>query len=210
MIYGSLNREDYLKYHATLAEPADVKFSKVAIGMWNFMKAWENWEPRTLSDNGKIICVCFMKLSGQGGAKVLFISNIFTPSDGRGKGAAREMLDQNIKEAVTKGATSIRLDCNKSALGFYDKLGMTYWGATISHSMFCDLPIDSSGVECFQESKNKTAEEILNAYPSKLREAKIKWINKKVKRNDEFGFNHPSRYEEFLLIFTRKMLPFID
>jgi hypothetical protein len=75
---------------------------------------------------------------------------------------------------------------------------MTYWGATISHSMFCDLPISNKGVECFKETQNLTANEILNKYSSDLKAAKIKWISKKVKKHKEFDFKHPSRYNEFV------------
>lgn len=199
MIYKSLDRDQYLSYHNTLVGD-DKKFSKVAIGMWDFMKAWDSWNPRVLEADGEILAVCFMKISGQAKSKVLFISNIFTPTPGRGKGSAREMLHRNIIEAVEAGATSIRLDCNRSALGFYDKLGMTYWGTTISHSMYCDLPINSKGVECFKETQNLSAIEILSKYDSGLRAAKIKWIAKKVKKHGEFDFGHPSRYEDFMSV----------
>lgn len=200
MIYKTLDKTEYLKYNSTLTGK-DFKFSKVAIGMWDFMKAWEDWPPRVLEENGQILSVCFMKISSQAKSKVLFISNIFTPESGRGKGSAREMLNRNILEAVELGATSIRLDCNKSALGFYDKLGMTYWGATISHSMFCDLPINNKGVACFEQTKNMSTIDILYSYPQELRNAKIKWIMKKVKEHKEFDFGHPSRYDEFMKYF---------
>jgi hypothetical protein len=197
MIYKTLDKNEYLSYHNTL-DGKDKKFSKVAMGMWDFMKAWDAWPPRVLEQDGEILSVCFMKISGQAKAKVLFISNIFTPTPGRGKGSAKEMLHRNILEAVELGATSIRLDCNKSALGFYDKLGMTYWGTTISHSMFCDLPINERGVQCFNDTKNMSATEILNKYSPDLKAAKIKWIAKKVKKHGEFDFGHPSRYDEYL------------
>ena len=198
MIYKTLDKSDYLKYHNTLVGK-DQKFSKVAIGMWDFMKAWDEWPPRVLEQDGEILSVCFMKISGQAKHyKVLFISNIFTPTPGRGKGSAREMLHRNILEAVEAGATSIRLDCIRAALGFYDKLGMTYWGTTISHSMFCDLPINNKGVECFKETQHLSATEILNKYGSDLKAAKIKWIAKKVKKHKEFDYGHPSRYDDFM------------
>lgn len=199
--YKTLDREQYLDYHNTL-DGKDKKFSKVAIGMWDFMKAWDTWPVRILEEDGKIISVCFMKISGQAKYKVLFISNIFTPEQGRGKGSAREMLHRNILEAVSLGATSIRLDCNKKALGFYDKLGFTYWGTTIGKSMFCDLPINNKGIEYFKELKLKSAEEILHSYPSELTKAKIKWIQKKVKKHKEFDFGHESRYNEFVTLTT--------
>ena len=200
MMYKTLDKNDYLRYHNTLTGK-DFKFSKIAIGMWDFRKAWGEWPPRTFEENGKILSVCFMKISGQAKSKVLFISNIFTPEFGRGKGSAREMLNHNILEAVEQGATSIRLDCNKSALGFYDKIGMTYWGTTISHSMFCDLPINNKGVECFKDTQNLNSLEILNSYPQELRSAKIKWIIKKIKKHKEFDFGHPSRHDEFVKYF---------
>ena len=205
MNYVTLTKGEYIsKVHNLLIEPDDKKFSKVAIGMWDFMKAWDDWGVRTLWDSNNLVSACFMKVSGQAGTKVLFISNIFTPVSGRGKGGAREMLDQNIKESVSLGATTIRLDCNQKALGFYDKLEMTYWGTTISHSMFCDLPIDSSGVDSFQKTKTISAKEILDSYSPKLREAKIKWIYRKVKSHQEFDFGHPSRYQEFMQIYTEQ------
>jgi hypothetical protein len=204
MIYKALTKPEYLSsVHSLLTDPSDIKFSRVAIGMWDFMKAWEQWPVRVLLQENEVISVCFMKISSQAGSKVLFISNIFTPTSGRGKGGAREMLDRNIKEAVALGATTIRLDCNRKALGFYDKLNMSYWGTTISHSMFCDLPIDVSGVDSFKKTKNLSASEILDSYPKKLREAKIKWIHKKVKKHKEFDFGHPSRCDEFMKIYEQ-------
>jgi len=205
MIYKTLDKTEYLSYHNTLVGK-DKKFSKVAMGMWNFMKAWEKWPPRVLEENGEILSVCFMKLSNQAKTKVLFISNIFTPTPGRGKGSAREMLHRNILEAVELGARTIRLDCNRAALGFYDKLGMTYWGTTISHSMFCDLPINNGGVQCFRETQNFSATEILNTYSADLKAAKIKWILKKVKKHGKFDFGHPSRYEDFMQLVDFKKL----
>ena len=192
-----MSRDAYIEYHDSLIGN-DKKFSKVAIGMWDFMKAWDAWPVRALIDDKTITSICFMKISSQAGHKVLFISNIFTPVAGRGQGAAREMLHRNILEAVELGADTIRMDCNKSALPFYDKLGITYWGATISHSMYCDLPINNKGVDSLSETKYTSSLDILNTYPSKLREAKINWIAKKVKKHPEFDFGHPSRYDEFM------------
>ena len=196
MEYLQFDRDWYLQYHETL-EGKDFKFSKVAIGMWDFMKAWEKWPVRVLKEGEDIVNVCFMKVSGQAQTKVLFISNIFTPSECRGKGFAKEMLDRNITDALSLGSETIRMDCNQNALGFYDSIGMSYWGTTIERSMFCDLPINDSGVANFERLKNWSAAEILDSYSPKLREAKIKWIAKKVRKHEEFDYGHPSRYNEF-------------
>ncbi len=203
MDYLTFTREEYLTFHQTLEGP-DFKFSKVAIGMWDFMKAWDKWPVRILRNGEDIVNVCFMKVSGQAGTKVLFISNIFTPSWARGKGYAREMLDRNILEAVGLGAETMRLDCNQKALGFYDSIGLSYWGTTIEKSMFCDLPIDGSGVGKLRSYQNRSASEILDSYPPRLRTAKLKWIKKKVRRHDEFDYGHPSRYEQFMRIWERE------
>ena len=208
MKYETLNKQEYLTFHETL-EGKDKKFSKTAIGMWDFMKAWDNWGVKVLKENDSVISVCFMKVSGQAGHKVLFISNIFTPESGRGKGSAREMLNCNIKQATNDHlATTIRLDCNRAALPFYDKLGMTYWGTTISESMFCDLPINNKGVDSLAETTYTSSLDIINSYDTKLREAKIKWIQKKVSENDKYDYGHPSRYQEFLKITSHAVLEF--
>ncbi len=205
MHYVALSKYQYLELvHSRLEDPKDIRFSKVAMGMWDFMKAWDKWPVRTLWEDNDIVSSCFMKLSNQAGSKVLFISNIFTPVAGRGKGLAKEMLDRNIKEAVDIGATSIRLDCNRKALPFYDKLGVTYWGATVSESMFCDLPINEKGVLSFLETKDMPSEDILNSYNTKLREAKMKWINRKVHKHRQYDFGHPSRYDEFIDLMKKK------
>lgn len=203
MDYLTFTREEYLAFHQTLVG-TDFKFSKVAIGMWDFMKAWDKWPVRILRNGEDIVNVCFMKVSGQAGTKVLFISNILTPSQGRGKGYAREMLDRNILEAVSLGAETMRLDCNQKALGFYDSIGLSYWGTTIEKSMFCDLPISDAGVEGLWVYRNQSASEILDSYAPKLRTAKIKWIKKKVRRHEEFDYGHPSRYEQFMPIWERE------
>lgn len=197
MQYETLTRDQYLEFHQTLRDK-DFKFSKVAIGMWDFMKAWEKWPTRVLKDGDEIVSICFMKVSGQAQTKVLFISNIFTPTEHKKKGYAREMLDRNIREAVNLEAMTLRMDCNRKALAFYDALGTSYWGTTIEQSMFCDLPIDDSGVEGFWNHRNTSARDLLSLYPEKLRQAKMKWIAKKVRRHEEFDYGHPSRYGEFM------------
>jgi hypothetical protein len=83
---------------------------------------------------------------------------------------------------------------------------MTYWGTTIGHSMFCDLPINSKGVECFNTTKNLSAVEIFNAYSPELKTAKIKWISRKVKKHEKVDFGHPSRYNEFMSLQVFKTL----
>jgi len=204
MDYLTLTREKYLAYHQTLAGN-DFKFSKVAIGMWDFMKGWDKWPPRALVRGEDIVNVCFMKLSNQAQTKVLFISNILTPSAHRGQGHAREMLDRNILEAVAEGASTMRMDCNQKALPFYDALGFSYWGTTIERSMFFDLPVDGEGIEGIWKYRNQGASEILDSYGDKLRTAKVKWIAKKVRKHEDFDYGHPSRYGEFVRIRQREL-----
>jgi hypothetical protein len=52
-----------------------------------------------------------------------------------------------------------------------------------------------SDIEDFQKSlrKDDDKDRLL-----KLREAKIKWIKKKVDKHESFDYGHPSRYEEFI------------
>jgi hypothetical protein len=72
--------------------------------------------------------------------------------------------------------------------------------------MFCDLPINERGIECFRETQNKNANEILNMYSADLKAAKLKWIAKKVKKHKEFDFGHPSRYDDFMSVVDFKTL----
>jgi len=70
--------------------------------------------------------------------------------------------------------------------------------------MFCDLPINEKGVLSFLETKDMSSEDILNSYNTKLREAKMKWINRKVHKHRQYDFGHPSRYDEFIDLMKKK------
>jgi hypothetical protein len=192
------DKETYLHYHESLS-PSDKAFSKVAIQAWDWMNGWEKSPPHILLAGKLIANICFSKVSKQADSKVLTIWNIFTPEGSRGQGFARDMLDARIVAAVEEGATSIRMQCQKTALGFYDNLGITYWGA-LYKAMYCDLPISASGVEHFWEIKSHDSQLILDSYSERLQLAKVKWIARKIKNHEKNDFGHPSRYSEFLAL----------
>lgn len=198
MQYKTINKQEYIKLYETITDDKASHFAKAAIGAWDYMSGWDRWDPRVLEEDGKINSVCFMKVSNQVGYKVLYICNIFTLPEFRKKGYGRILLDENIKEAVSIGASSIRMDCNKKALPFYDSLNAVYWGVALNKSMFCDLPINSKGVESFGSHKGKTASEIISSYDKKLQDAKIKWFHKKLRDHQKLDYGHPSLYDNFM------------
>jgi GNAT superfamily N-acetyltransferase len=199
MNYRTINKAQYLALHNTITDDKTFKFSKAAISAWDFMKGWDKWDPRVLEDEGVINSICFMKVSGQAGSKVLYICNIFTLPEFRKKGYGKMLLDLNIKEAVADyDAESIRMDCNKKALAFYDSLGAVYWGTTPNKSMFCDLPINSNGVASLGSHGAKSSSDILNTYNPRLRDAKIAWIKKKLRDHDALDYGHPSLRDNFM------------
>lgn len=205
MNYKTIDKAEYVALHNTITDDKAFKFSKAAISAWDFMKGWDKWNPRVLEDNGVINSVCFMKVSGQAGSKVLYICNIFTLPEFRKKGYGKILLDYNIKEAVKDyGAESLRMDCNKKALPFYDSLGVVYWGTAPNKSMFCDLPINSSGVASLGSHGGKSPTEILNTYGTQLREAKVKWIKKKLRDHAALDYGHPSMHDDFMAEFDNE------
>lgn len=206
MNYKIIDKAAYVALHNTITDDKAFKFSKAAISAWDFMKGWDKWNPRVLEDSkGVINSVCFMKVSGQAGSKVLYICNIFTLPEFRKKGYGKILLDYNIKEAVdVYGAESLRMDCNQKALPFYDSLGVVYWGTAPNKSMFCDLPISSNGVASLGSHGGKSPTEILNSYGTKLREAKVKWIKKKLRDHAALDYGHPSLHDDFMAEFDNE------
>jgi len=205
MNYKTINKDEYVALHNTITDDKAFKFSKAAISAWDFMKGWDKWDPRVLEEDGKINSVCFMKVSGQAGSKVLYICNIFTLPEFRKKGYGKILLDYNIKEAVQDyGASSLRMDCNKKALPFYDSLGVVYWGTAPNKSMFCDLPINNNGVSSLGSHGKKNSAEILQTYDARLKEAKIKWIKKKLRDHDKLDYGHPSLHDDFMANFNNE------
>jgi GNAT superfamily N-acetyltransferase len=56
----------------------------------------------------------------------------------RGKGSARLLCEDSLKRARASGATYYRVSSEKSAVGFYERLGFRFWGAQKSG---CQLSI---------------------------------------------------------------------
>ena len=77
----------------------------------------------------------------------------------RGKGSARLLCEDSLKRARSNGATYFRVSSEKSAVGFYERLGFKFWGAQKSG---CQLSIFRIGGDTFLEGDYDYSDTTIN------------------------------------------------
>ena len=77
----------------------------------------------------------------------------------RGKGSARILCEDSLKRARTNGATYFRVSSEKSAVGFYERLGFKFWGAQKSG---CSLSVFRIGGDTFLEGDYDLSDTTIN------------------------------------------------
>lgn len=77
----------------------------------------------------------------------------------RGKGSARLLCEDSLKRARANGATYFRVSSEKSAVGFYERLGFRFWGAQKSGTQ---LSIFRIGGDTFLEGDYDYSDTTIN------------------------------------------------
>lgn len=77
----------------------------------------------------------------------------------RGKGSARLLCEDSLIRARTNGATYFRVSSEKSAVGFYERLGFKFWGAQKSG---CSLSVFRIGGNTFLEGDYDLSDTTIN------------------------------------------------
>ena len=77
----------------------------------------------------------------------------------RGKGSARLLCEDSLKRARTNGATYFRVSSEKSAVGFYERLGFKFWGAQKSG---CSLSVFRIAGNTFLEGDYDLSDTTIN------------------------------------------------
>jgi len=77
----------------------------------------------------------------------------------RGKGSARLLCEDSLKRARANGATYFRVSSEKSAVGFYERLGFRFWG---SQKSGCQLSIFRIGGDTYVEGDYDYSDTTIN------------------------------------------------
>jgi GNAT superfamily N-acetyltransferase len=77
----------------------------------------------------------------------------------RGKGSARLLCEDSLKRARTNGAIYFRVSSEKTAVGFYERLGFKFWGAQKSGTQ---LSIFRIGGDTFLEGDYDYSDTTIN------------------------------------------------
>ena len=77
----------------------------------------------------------------------------------RGKGSARLLCEDSLIRAKANGASYFRVSSEKSAVGFYERLGFKFWGAQKSG---CSLSVFRIGGNTFLEGDYDLSDTTIN------------------------------------------------
>jgi len=77
----------------------------------------------------------------------------------RGKGSARLLCEDSLKRARATGATYFRVSSEKTAVGFYERLGFKFWGTQKSG---CQLSIFRINGDNYSEADYDYSDTIIN------------------------------------------------
>lgn len=142
----SLNREEYLTSVKKIADYKSLCFSKEAMLWWDNYYSWEKFPPLCLiNDNEKHCCYLFYNISKNN--DYLTIHNLFTPNIYRKNGYAYELLDYLFKDLSKKEIKRFKMYCVSSSIGFYNKLGLEYWGVNDLLQYYCDYKMPNFNID---------------------------------------------------------------
>ncbi len=168
-----LDRESYLLSIKKISNYESLKFAKKAMDWWDDFFSWKAFPPLCLKDENDVVCYLFYHISKD--KKYLTIHNILTPKNERGKGYGYALLDALFERLKDEKIQRFKLSCVSSSLGFYNKLGLNYWGVTKAGQYYCDfkMPIHSiKEIPCIVEESdiNDFSESELSSLYEKLKE----------------------------------------
>ena len=148
---------------ASIAEINDTStqnFGTQAVEWWDERFNWENNPCHVLSDDdGNHMAYLLYTLDASGDN--LSIHYLFVPKNFRACGHARTMMEFALGKGVEAGAHRFNLSSVHSALAFYSRLGMVYWGINGAGQYYCDLPLPESGLAGVNKMvKSSSAEEL--------------------------------------------------
>lgn len=136
------SREEFLS--AISSDPAD-KFAKTFIAKADMQKQWD--ECWGVFEGTELMAAIITTISKRK-PHVANLQLLHTFAKFRGKGAAKILCEDSLRQARQRGATFFRVSSEISAVGFYEKIGFKFWGKQKSG---CQLSIFRITSDTFSE-----------------------------------------------------------
>ena len=119
----------------------------------------DQWESCIGSFDGNDLTAAIITTISKTKPHVANLQLLHTFAKHRGKGSARLLCEDSLKRARSNGATYFRVSSEKSAVGFYERLGFKFWGAQKSG---CQLSIFRIGGDTFLEGDYDYSDTTIN------------------------------------------------
>lgn len=169
-----LTREEFLTSAQTIEDFDSLNFSKHCLDWWDNYYSWTKFPPLALKEDDEHLCYLFYHISKDN--EYLTIHNLLTPKLFRYKGYAQILLEHIFKTVAKQPVRRFRMYCVSSSLGFYNKLGLEYWGINDSGQYYCDYKMP-------EQSIDEIPKIVQEASLDELSDESILEIYKKLKNN---------------------------
>lgn len=137
------SREEFVSAIST--DPAD-KFAKTFVAKADMQEQWDEcWG--AFSDDDELMAAIITTLSKRV-PRVANLQLLHTFAKHRGKGAARVLCEDSLRQMKKRGAAFYRVSSEPESVGFYEKIGFKFWGKQKSG---CQLSV-------FRVTSNKFSE----------------------------------------------------
>lgn len=144
MSFVELSRDEYLHSVKRIGDFATLKFSKQALDWWDNYYSWENSPPLALNLDGINKAYIFYTVSKMN--RYLTIHNLFTPKAFRKQGMAYKLLNEVFALKSDENIDRFKMFCVSSSLGFYNSLGLNYWGVNSQNQYYCDFKMPKKSI----------------------------------------------------------------
>jgi GNAT superfamily N-acetyltransferase len=146
-------RSDFI---AAITEDKEDNFAKTFVAKADMQ---DQWESCIGAFDGNDLTAAIITTISKTKPHVANLQLLHTFAKHRGKGSARLLCEDSLKRARTNGATYFRVSSEKTAVGFYERLGFKFWGAQKSG---CQLSIFRIGGDTYSDADYDYSDTTIN------------------------------------------------
>ena len=136
------------------ANPLD-NFARTFVAKADMQEQWDDcWG--AYSDDDQLMAAIITTVSR---GKVANLQLLHTFAAHRGKGAAKNLCEDSLRQVKKRGAKFFRVSSEPESVGFYTKVGFKFWGKQKSG---CQLSIFRIDGDTFEEGDYDYTDQIIN------------------------------------------------
>jgi hypothetical protein len=155
-----LNRAEYIDSVTKIEGFNSLKFSKQALDYWDDFISWKNFPPLCMiNEKSEHLSYLFYTISKD--KEYLTIHYLLTPQIHRKHNYAYDLLNYLFINNCHDKIKRFKFFSVVSSLGFYNKIGLEYWGVNKYMQFYCDFKMPKNDIsEIKQIVKDSSLNEI--------------------------------------------------